>query len=148
MPETNMNSWFTAPAMTAASSQGSLHSSPDYLPSPESLLANTIPSTPATESQVERISALPSSMTTPGLREMTSVWSVSSSAPTKVRTRRAMTDAEKKEYRRKRLDGACADCRRRRRKVSIRIARRHQKLANERHSVTTKVPNLIVAQRV
>ncbi|KAF2099521.1 hypothetical protein NA57DRAFT_55485 [Rhizodiscina lignyota] len=105
--------WFAAPPMTAAPSHGSMHTTPEYLPSPESLFNNTFPSTPATETQ--EVSAVPSSMAS-SIKDMTSVWSVSTTAQPKIRTRRAMTEAEKKEYRRKRLDGACAECRRRRRK--------------------------------
>lgn len=112
------NTWFAAPPMVSQPSQGSFDTTPEYLPSPESsTLNNTFPSTPV--SQIEQASAVQSSMSVRGLREMTSVWSVSSTVQPKIRTRRAMTDAEKKEYRRKRVDGACAECRRRRRKVSI-----------------------------
>lgn len=109
-----------------------------------SQLTNTFPSTPATsfaEAPGEQLSAVPNSLSAPGLREMTNVsprrychslllmlmfcqvWSVSSTARPKIRTRRAMTEAEKKEYRRKRIDGACTDCRRRRRKVLSKLVR-------------------------
>jgi len=52
----------------------------------------------------------------PEMEAFTSVWSLSPHAQPKRRTRRTMTDSEKKEYRVKRLNGACHDCRRRRRK--------------------------------
>ncbi|KAF1989579.1 hypothetical protein K402DRAFT_451791 [Aulographum hederae CBS 113979] len=89
------------------------NSNSDYLPSPESLLSSTFAApSPATD----YLSMPASSTTPPALQEMTSVWSISNKPQSKPRSRRTMTEAEKKEYKKRRIAGACESCRRRRRK--------------------------------
>ncbi|TKX23716.1 hypothetical protein C1H76_4233 [Elsinoe australis] len=51
-----------------------------------------------------------------GLDQMTSVFSLTSHAQPKMRTRRKMTEAEKAEYRKRRSAGACKSCSARKRK--------------------------------
>ncbi|KAF1814091.1 hypothetical protein P152DRAFT_472856 [Eremomyces bilateralis CBS 781.70] len=58
----------------------------------------------------------PSASATPAMEQLTTVWSISSEPQPKRRSRRAMTEDEKKAYRKKRVVGACAECRRKRRK--------------------------------
>ena len=59
-----------------------------------------------------------SSITPPALENMTGVFSVSSSGQPKQRMRRKMTEAEKVEYRKRRIVKACEKCQRRKRKCN------------------------------
>jgi hypothetical protein len=52
----------------------------------------------------------------PTQEELSTVWALPSRPEAKVHKRRCMTAAEKLAYKQKRVDGACADCKRRRRK--------------------------------
>ncbi|KAG9512153.1 hypothetical protein KCV07_g9636, partial [Aureobasidium melanogenum] len=54
----------------------------------------------------------------PGLEEMTGVFSLSSTSQPKTRVRRKMTEAEKLEYRKRRIVKACDSCSKRKRKCS------------------------------
>ncbi|KAK5999638.1 hypothetical protein QM012_005295 [Aureobasidium pullulans] len=54
----------------------------------------------------------------PGLEEMTGVFSLSSTSQPKTRVRRKMTEAEKLEYRKRRIVKACESCSKRKRKCS------------------------------
>jgi hypothetical protein len=100
--------------------------SPEYLPSPQSSFVSTMPS-PATasgsifsQSQPQARSAVPAVPGVPAQQDLMDVWSLPSKPQAKIHTRRTMTSEEKKAYKAKRLVGACADCKRRRRKVRTR----------------------------
>lgn len=84
--------------------------SPAYLTSPESsFVAYTPPS--------ENVSPKQGTANTITQQGMMDVWSLPTATQTKQHKRRCMTSGEKEQYRLKRLQGACADCKRRRRKV-------------------------------
>lgn len=59
----------------------------------------------------------PSNTTPPALEQMTGVFSLSDSTQPKQRVRRKMTEAEKMEYRKRRIIKACDKCSKRKRKV-------------------------------
>jgi hypothetical protein len=95
--------------------------SPEYLPSPQSSFVSTLPS-PSTSGLVFNQSQPSSSASRrtsslPSQQELMDVWSLPSKPQAKIHTRRNMTSEEKRAYKQKRLVGACADCKRRRRKV-------------------------------
>jgi hypothetical protein len=90
----------------------------DYLPSPQSSFVSNVPS-PSTSMPVQRRQSESTSRgasTFPAQEELMDVWSLPSKPHAKIHTRRNMTAEEKKAYKAKRLVGACADCKRRRRK--------------------------------
>lgn len=60
----------------------------------------------------------PNDTTPPALDQMTGVFSLSDSTQPKQRIRRKMTEAEKAEYRKRRIVKACDKCSKRKRKVS------------------------------
>lgn len=96
-------------------------SSTEYLSSPQSTFVSTMPSPSLTTSRTSQ-EASPSrrESTVSGLppqEALMDVWSLPNKPQAKVHTRRTMTSDEKKAYKQKRLIGACADCKRRRRKV-------------------------------
>ena len=64
-------------------------------------------------------SATPSDSQTPAIDQMTSVFSLSTSEQPKQRIRRKMTEAEKVEYRKRRIVKACDKCSKRKRKVRL-----------------------------
>lgn len=80
----------------------------EYLPSPESSFVSNVTSPTAS---VSRGPTDP-----PAQEELMDVWCLPSQPAAKIHTRRNMTAEEKKAYKAKRLAGACADCKRRRRK--------------------------------
>lgn len=97
--------------------------STEYLPSPQSTFISTMPSPAIATSQTSQ-GASPSrrqSLATgqPSQEALMDVWSLPNKPQAKVHTRRTMTSEEKKAYKQKRLVGACADCKRRRRKVCL-----------------------------
>jgi hypothetical protein len=80
-------------------------------PSPISVPSSAVtgPTSPA---------SAPVSATTepPKQADLMTVWTLTSNPDARIHKRRNMTDAEKLAYKQKRLEGACADCKRRRRK--------------------------------
>jgi hypothetical protein len=89
----------------------------EYLPSPQSSFMSNVPS-PSTSAPVSRQANSTSRGPTdpPAQEELMDVWCLPSKPAAKIHTRRNMTPEEKKAYKAKRLAGACADCKRRRRK--------------------------------
>jgi hypothetical protein len=91
------------------------HTTPDYLPSPISSFASTI-STPLQASyQNQPTSSASGASQVPSQEQLMTVWSLPSTKA-KIHKRRNMTDSEKLAYKQKRIEGACADCKRRRRR--------------------------------
>jgi hypothetical protein len=89
--------------------------SPEYLPSPQSTFVFTIPSPSNSGTQISQQLSAP-----PAQQEMMAVWSLPTTpGATKIHTRRTMTAEERKAYKQKRLIGACAECKKRRRKVCL-----------------------------
>ncbi|TLD24717.1 DNA topoisomerase 2 [Venturia nashicola] len=88
----------------------------EYLPSPESSFVDNVtsPTMSAPSRQDKPTSRSPSHP--PAQEELMDVWCLPSLPAAKIHTRRNMTAEEKKAYKAKRLAGACADCKRRRRK--------------------------------
>ena len=91
---------------------------PDYLPSPGSSFTSAI-STPPNAQCLTTQMARQVSGGAPTQSDLMDVWSLPTSTQAKIHKRRNMTNEEKVMYKAKRLVGACDDCRRRRRKVSI-----------------------------
>ncbi|KAF2403922.1 hypothetical protein EJ06DRAFT_299497 [Trichodelitschia bisporula] len=99
-----------------------------YLPSPELTFVSStgsIPSpttsshTPQPASESSKSSAsTPQSSKLPALKDCMHEWSLPSKNQPKLHHRRAMTSKEKEAYKMKRISGACADCKRKRRKCS------------------------------
>lgn len=106
------------------SEQFSMSTSPEYLPSPQSSFISTIPSPAMTSSQQATPSSRQTSAGQPTQQQLMDVWSLPNQPQAKIHTRRQMTAEEKKAYKQKRLVGACADCKRRRRKVRCLSRRR------------------------
>ena len=108
----------TTPGWPSAPSSGttSLFSSPDLLdlPSPTSF-ANS-PQTQAPQLARTHSVATSSQASPPSLDQMTGVFSLSAEAQPKQRVRRKMTEAEKVEYRKRRIVKACDKCAKRKRK--------------------------------
>ncbi|PPJ52866.1 hypothetical protein CBER1_11317 [Cercospora berteroae] len=114
-PAMTMDNAPTWPSMSSSGS-GSVFSSPDLLdlPTPTSFANSPQAQTPQLARQA---SAATSSKTTPpSLEQMTGVFSLSAEAQPKQRVRRKMTDAEKAEYRKRRIVKACDKCAKRKRK--------------------------------
>jgi hypothetical protein len=91
--------------------------SPEYLPSPQSTFVSTMPSPSISGSTSNQSSRQPSGLL--AQEDMMDVWTLPSKPNAKIHTRRTMTAEEKKAYKQKRLIGACADCKKRRRKVRL-----------------------------
>jgi hypothetical protein len=83
---------------------------PNYLPSPSSF-----PSSAVASPSDAMLSAAQNS-TLPKQEDLMNVWTLPSNPDAKIHKRRTMTAEEKRAYKQKRLEGACADCKRRRRK--------------------------------
>jgi hypothetical protein len=84
---------------------------PNYLPSPSSIPSSAVASPPdATLSAAQNVTSQPKQ------EDLMNVWTLPSNPDAKIHKRRTMTAEEKRAYKQKRLDGACADCKRRRRK--------------------------------
>jgi hypothetical protein len=97
-----------------------MQQSPEYLASPNSTSFASSMSTPLTQ-PIQMQPASPnvadsSSSSVPKQEELMSVWTLPSNPDAKIHKRRNMTDSEKVAYKQKRLEGACSDCKRRRRK--------------------------------
>lgn len=108
------------PSFPSMSNDSSTFSSPDMLelstPSFGSPLQPVQPQ-PNRQPSVAGTMA-PSTTTPPALEQMTGVFSLSDSTQPKQRIRRKMTEAEKTEYRKRRIVKACDKCSKRKRKVS------------------------------
>ncbi|KIW07509.1 uncharacterized protein PV09_01474 [Verruconis gallopava] len=94
--------------------------SPDYLPSPQSSFVSTLPSPAMPSSRTSQETTISrrqsSAAGQPTQEALMDVWCLPNKPQAKIHTRRTMTPEEKKAYKQKRLVGACADCKRRRRK--------------------------------
>ncbi|KAM3425329.1 hypothetical protein BST61_g7276 [Cercospora zeina] len=108
----------TAPTWPSVSSSGSasVFSSPDLLDLPTPTSFEASPQAQAPQLSREPSAATPSKTTPPSLEQMTGVFSLSAEAQPKQRVRRKMTDAEKAEYRKRRIVKACDKCAKRKRK--------------------------------
>jgi hypothetical protein len=94
-----------------------LPQSPDYLASPNSTSFASSMSTPMTQPlQMQPASPGVASSSAPKQEDLMTVWTLPSNPEAKIHKRRTMTDAEKVAYKAKRVEGACAECKRRRRK--------------------------------
>jgi hypothetical protein len=96
---------------------------PEYLPSPQSSFVSTMPSPAisgyASFNSTSLTDAPAEPAPLPAQQDLMTVWNLPSKPDAKIHTRRAMTAEEKKAYKQKRIVGACADCKRRRRKVGL-----------------------------
>ena len=121
---------------------------PEYLPSPISSFASTMGTPLTTQNQFTPSAAGPS-RSLPSQEQLMTVWSLPSTQA-KVHKRRNMTDAEKIAYKAKRIEGACSDCKRRRRRcdhnsnstspTSLPASRRRQSKQDKRASSSRSVP--------
>lgn len=97
-----------------------LQQSPEYLTSPNSNSFASSMSTPLTQpiqmQPTSPIVASSVSSSAPRQEDLMNVWTLPSNPDAKIHKRRNMTDSEKAAYKQKRLEGACDDCKRRRRK--------------------------------
>src|ERR1700761_5610112 len=97
-----------------------LQQSPEYLTSPNSNSFASSMSTPLTQpiqmQSKSPIVATSASSSAPRQEDFMNVWTLPSNPDAKIHKRRNMTDSEKAAYKQKRLEGACDDCKRRRRK--------------------------------
>ena len=91
-----------------------------FIPSPDSSFGTSAPATiytPLSTEEVPSSSAETPASAAPSQQDLMSVWTLPTSAQTKIHRRRNMTADEKVKYKAKRISGACDDCRRRRRRV-------------------------------
>lgn len=99
----------------------STHNTPEYLTSPVSTFASSM-TTPLLQSSSSFSSAAsPATVSSSSVlkqEELMNVWTLPSNPDAKIHKRRNMTADEKLAYKQKRIEGACADCKRRRRKCS------------------------------
>ena len=119
---TTANSTLTSPwqaSMQSMSSGSSTWSSPELFDMATPSFGNSPqPQTqPLSRQQsVATTATAPSNSTPPALEQMTGVFSLSDATQPKQRVRRKMTEAEKIEYRKRRIVKACDKCARRKRK--------------------------------
>lgn len=108
------------PETSLSSGSTSMFSSPDMLnfETPASFTHSPQPQAPAQAPQMTRQASVTTSadQSPPSLDQMTGVFSLSTSAQPKQRIRRKMTEAEKVEYRKRRIVKACSKCAARKRK--------------------------------
>lgn len=106
-----------SPWWPSMDSTASTLSSPDLfnLATPASMSSSHAPTMSRQNSSSQPSTA---QKTKPGLEEMTGVFSLSSTSQPKTRVRRKMTEAEKLEYRKRRIVKACDSCSKRKRKCS------------------------------
>ncbi|KAI6884293.1 hypothetical protein KC360_g4364 [Hortaea werneckii] len=116
------------PSMVSSGTTSSF-SSPDTLdlatpsfgmsPFPQSVQPNRHPSMAAsTTTTSPSMTETASGLSPPALEQMTGVFSISSSDQPKQRVRRKMTEAEKIDYRKRRMVKACEKCQKRKRKCN------------------------------
>lgn len=108
------------PETSLSSGSNSMFSSPDLLnfETPASFTHSPQPQAPPQAPQMTRQASVTTStdQSPPSLDQMTGVFSLSTSAQPKQRIRRKMTEAEKVEYRKRRIVKACGKCAARKRK--------------------------------
>jgi hypothetical protein len=119
--------------------------------SPDSTTFDSSFSTPMTQSLSSASPALPKQ------EDLMQVFTLSSHPSAKIHKRRNMTDAEKQAYKQKRVEGACSDCRRRRRKCthstedpsnqssSRRSTKRKSSISSSRSSASKMTPAITPA---
>ncbi|KAK5164749.1 uncharacterized protein LTR77_009412 [Saxophila tyrrhenica] len=110
---TNFSPW---EASMQSMSEGSTWSSPDMLGLATPSFGNSPQPQHSQPLTRQSTVGLSNSENTPALDQMTSVFSLSDSTQPKQRVRRKMTDAEKAEYRKRRIVKACDKCSKRKRK--------------------------------
>lgn len=138
-PSVNCSPWEAS--MQSMSSESSTWSSPELFdlatplfgnsPQPQSQALTRQPSTTAAMSTAEG--------TPPALEQMTGVFSLSDHSQPKQRVRRKMTEAEKAEYRKRRIVKACDKCAKRKRKCNHNQPEM-ENLASQTHKVAKSTP--------
>jgi hypothetical protein len=153
---TTANSTLTSPwqaSMQSMSSGSSTWSSPELF----DLATPTFGNSPQPQTQplsrqqsVATTATVPSNPTPPAIEQMTGVFSLSDAAQPKQRVRRKMTEAEKIEYRKRRIVKACDKCSKRKRKchhnqpeMETVGAPKAQKVTKPSPSPVTKKPPLV-----
>ncbi|KAF2169230.1 hypothetical protein M409DRAFT_52500 [Zasmidium cellare ATCC 36951] len=128
------NTW---PSMSSDSN--STWSSPELLnfPTPEASFSNSPQLAPQLSRQTSIATSSRASPTGPSIDQMTNVFCLSTSSQPKQRIRRKMTDAEKAEYRKRRIVKACDKCAKRKRKCPHNQAEMAQ-VPNKSHNRTAK----------
>lgn len=151
------------PETSLSSGSNSMFSSPDLLSfeTPASFTHSPQPQAPAQVPQMTRQASVTTStdQSPPSLDQMTGVFSLSTSAQPKQRIRRKMTEAEKVEYRKRRIVKACSKCAARKRKcphnqaemetvpASSKNAARISKSSSPKSSTTSKSTTPPTAQQ-
>lgn len=118
-PSLNYSPWEAS--MQSMSSESSTWSSPELFDLATPLFGNSPqPQSQALTRQHSTSTAAPSvaQSTPPALEQMTGVFSLADHSQPKQRVRRKMTEAEKAEYRRRRIVKACDKCSKRKRKCN------------------------------
>lgn len=122
-PTTTTTTWLSASASSSSSSasasaSASAFSSPDLLdfPSPSSLATSPRQTLPPQQTRTASIAASSQASRPSSLDQMTGVFSLSAESLPKQHMRRKMTEAEKVEYRKRRIVKACDKCAKRKRK--------------------------------
>ncbi|KAH9825834.1 hypothetical protein Tdes44962_MAKER03908 [Teratosphaeria destructans] len=142
------------PSSMSSSGSTSLLSSPDTLhlatPSfsmspqvqdhPLARFPTATSTTPASPASQDPTSGGPSTggLSPPALEQMTGVFSVSAAAQPKQRVRRKMTEAEKADYRKRRIAKACDKCQKRKRKCTHNQPEMETVAATQRVNKTNK----------
>lgn len=108
--------WLSASSSSSSSASASISSSPDLLDfATPSSLATSPQTLPPQLTRTASVAAS-SQASPPSLDQMTGVFSLSAESQPKQRMRRKMTEAEKVEYRKRRIVKACDKCAKRKRK--------------------------------
>lgn len=108
--------WLSASSSSSASASASVSSSPDLLDfATPSSLATSPQTLPPQLTRTASVAAS-SQASPPSLDQMTGVFSLSAESQPKQHMRRKMTEAEKVEYRKRRIVKACDKCAKRKRK--------------------------------
>jgi hypothetical protein len=105
-------SWPSASMTTLSSPDMANFTTPSFDNSPK-------PQIPTFVQQQSSSAATPSDSQTPAIDQMVNVFSLSTSEQPKQRVRRKMTEAEKVDYRKRRIVKACDTCSKRKRKVRL-----------------------------
>ncbi|KAF2211695.1 hypothetical protein CERZMDRAFT_106339 [Cercospora zeae-maydis SCOH1-5] len=114
-PAMTMDTAETWPSVSSSAS-ASAFSSPDLLDLPTPTSFANSPQAHAPQLSRQPSAATGTKTAPPSLEQMTGVFSLSAEAQPKQRVRRKMTDAEKAEYRKRRIVKACDKCAKRKRK--------------------------------
>ncbi|KAK4503624.1 hypothetical protein PRZ48_004539 [Zasmidium cellare] len=117
-PAATMDTMPTTAWPSMSSDSNSTWSSPELLnfPTPEASFSNSPQLAPQLSRQTSTATSSRASPTGPSIDQMTNVFCLSASSQPKQRIRRKMTDAEKAEYRKRRIVKACDKCAKRKRK--------------------------------